>query len=84
MDTRVGTPVSRQRSEAAEVEESAWVQPFGELVLTLPVKAARAIAMLLRPESTHPGRDGIAVPPMSREWLHQHAVSSDKHNTPND
>lgn len=84
MDTRVGTPLS-QRSGSTDLEPPARpLSPFGELVLTLPIKTVRALAAFLRPESTQPGRDGIAVPPMSREWLHQHAVDSDKHDVAGD
>jgi len=53
--------------------------PLTELAMALPMRMARAVAAILQPGSSQPGRDGIDVSPMSGEWLQQLEVDSDKH-----
>ena len=78
MDTRVGRHRSRARSVATDLPDPEWLPPLTDLALALPLRLARAIAVVLQPGSTQPGRDGIDVPPMSSEWLQQTAVESEK------
>jgi hypothetical protein len=47
------------------------------LTLGWPVSMARAVPVLHR-GSSEPGRDGIGVPPMSDDWLHEFSADSGK------
>lgn len=78
MDTRVGRGLSRARSESAAVGDPRRFPPLAELAFELPVRMARTVGVLLQPGSTHPGRDGIGVRPMSYEWLRECAVDCAK------
>jgi hypothetical protein len=60
-----------------EITDRTWL--LSDVALALPQKVAGTLRGLLRPGSTQPGRDGIDVPPMSADWLHQSCADDAKH-----
>jgi hypothetical protein len=58
-------------SESLDIGQRASLPPLSGVALTLPRKAAHGVGALLRPSSTHAGRNRIGVAPMSWEWLQQ-------------
>jgi hypothetical protein len=71
MDTRAGRRLS-------EAPEQRWIPSLAGLALELPIKMTRAVTILLHPESTQPGRDGIAIGPMNHDWVRRCSMNSDK------
>lgn len=76
MDPRAARSLSGAPSASVQMAEPGW--PSFDLTFGLPERIAGLVVMLFRPGSTLPGRDGIAVGPMSAEWLQKCATDSGK------
>ncbi|HXW06946.1 MAG TPA: hypothetical protein VD833_17065 [Vicinamibacterales bacterium] len=79
MNTRVGGPLSGAGSASVGLAARPWGAPAVARGIGLSAKLADGVFGLLRPGWTQPCRDGIAVSPMSGEWLQECAAVSGRH-----
>ena len=78
MNTRAGRSVSGARPRPIAIPVPVWFPPLTELAFGLPMRIAHLVAVLSRPGSRQLCRDGIAVSPMSDEWLQKCVADSGK------
>ena len=78
MKTRAGRSVSGARPRPIAIPVPVWFPPLTELAFGLPMRIAHLVAVLSRPGSRQLCRDGIAVSPMSGEWLQKCVADSGK------
>ena len=80
MDIRVGRVLPEAHSGSIDKTADPWLLPLTEVALELPMKMTRAVVSFLHGSWSVPGHDGIGVPPMSGDWLHDFAAESGKHD----
>lgn len=80
MNIRVGRGISQAHADSIEKAGDAWLLPLIALALELPMKVARIVGAVLHTGSSVRDRNGIGVPPMSADWLHDLAADSGKHD----
>ena len=75
MDAEVGRTLSPgARVWPGRIGHHASILTPTELARALPRKMARTLRAVLHAGSTPPGRDGIALTPMSGDWLQESLI----------
>ena len=79
MDTRTGRSATGVRTAWLEIAGTDWLTPLADLAFGPHLSIPRLVSAFFRPADSP---IEFTVPPMSEEWLEQHAAGSEKQGDP--